>query len=145
MMASAFISFLDRRSAMALLIGMACAGVASAQEVWFITDAQHLPQGTHQPARLIELDAPQRIEAELAATLPTDPQQAASVVRQRLQAGGVRLQQRMQTAYQGVVDAWSLGIATIPAVVVDRRYVIYGESNVDQAMARIAQYRRASP
>jgi len=144
-MACMLISALAHRSTMALLIGMACAGVASAQEVWFITDAQHLPQGTHQPARRIELDAPQRIEAELAANLPTDPQQAAQVIRQRLQAGGVRLQQRMQTAYQGVVDAWSLGIATIPAVIVDRRYVIYGETNIDRAVSRIAQYRRASP
>jgi len=129
----------------ALLLGMACSGAAVAQEIWFITDADHPLQGTHQPARVIELDAPQRIEAELAANLPANPQQAAPIVRQRLQAGGIRLQQRMQTAYQGVVDAWSLGITTIPAVVVDQRYVIYGEPDIDRALARITQYRKDHP
>ena len=41
--------------------------------------------------------------------------------------------------------AWSLGIAKIPAVVVDRRYVVYGEANVARALARIEEYRRAQP
>jgi integrating conjugative element protein (TIGR03757 family) len=131
---------------LALLTLIACSGAAVAQEVWFITDAKHpLQQSTYHLARVIELDAPQRIEAELAANLPADPQQAALIAHQRLQAGGTTQQQRMQTAWQGVVDAWSLGITTIPAVVVDQHYVIYGEADIDRAMARIAQYRKDRP
>lgn len=33
--------------------------------------------------------------------------------------------------------AWSLGITKIPAVVVDRRYVVYGESDMAKALVLI--------
>ena len=74
-----------------------------------------------------------------------DPAQAAAIVQQRLQDGGTPLQQRLADAYQGVIDAWSLGITRIPAVVVDRRYVVYGETDVSRALARIEEYRRTQP
>jgi integrating conjugative element protein (TIGR03757 family) len=109
-----------------------------------ITDHQH-PVVAAPGVRLIELDAPARIEAELAAQLPSDPDRAATMVRQRLKDGGAELQQRLAKAYQGVADAWSLGIVKLPAVVVDQRYVVYGESAVERAFARIDAYRRARP
>lgn len=116
---------------------------ATAADVWVITDRQHPVQGT--PDRLIELDAPARIEAELSVDLPSDRRQAAELVQHRLKEGGAQLQQRLAGAYQGVADAWSLGITTIPAIVVDQRYVIYGESNIDQALTRIEQYSKERP
>lgn len=116
-----------------------------AQEVWFITQSGKPLQGARAPTRVIELDAAQRIEAELAAGLPGDPRQAEPMVRRRLKDGGQVLQQRMQVAYQDITDAWSLGITSIPAVVVDQRYVVYGEMNLDQALARIARYRKEHP
>ncbi|HEQ1867040.1 TPA: TIGR03757 family integrating conjugative element protein, partial [Pseudomonas aeruginosa] len=75
----------------------------------------------------------------------SDPQRAAAMVQQRLQQGGQLLQKRMLDAYQGVADAWSLGITTLPAVVVDQRYVVYGESDLDKALARVAQHRKDTP
>ena len=35
--------------------------------------------------------------------------------------------------------------AKLPAVVVDRRYVVYGEADVSRAVARIETYRRLQP
>jgi integrating conjugative element protein (TIGR03757 family) len=134
-----------RRSACGLLAAVALSGAAGAQEVWVITDSEHTVQGVNKPARVIELDAARRIEAELTAGLPADPRKAALIVGQRFKEGGTALQQRMQRAYQGVTDAWSLGITTIPAVIVDGRYVLYGEPNLDRALARIAQYRKEHP
>ncbi len=55
--------------------------------------------------RVVELDAPARIESELASGLPTDPTQAAAIVQQRLKDGGTELQRRLASAYQGVTDA----------------------------------------
>jgi integrating conjugative element protein (TIGR03757 family) len=95
--------------------------------------------------RLIELGETPRIEAELSANLPADPERAAAIVRQRLKQGGTDLQRRIGTAYQGVTDAWSLGVTTIPAVVVDQRFVVYGEPDVARAVARIEQHRRMQP
>lgn len=117
---------------------------AAVADVRVFTDRHHAieaPAGVH----VIELDAPPRIEAELAANLPADPAQAAAIVRQRLQDGGTSLQRRLADAYQGVTDAWSLGVTKIPAVVVDRRYVVYGETDVSRALARIEEYRRTQP
>lgn len=113
-------------------------------DVLVVTDSHHpvlAPAGT----RIIALDQPSRIEADLAAHLPSDPVRGAAIVQRRLKNGGEALHQQIARAYQGVADAWSLGITRIPAVVVDQRYVVYGESDVARAIARIDQHRRAQP
>lgn len=127
---------------LALAIAL-CASAASAMDIWVITDRQHPVQGT--PDRLIELDAAARIEAELSTDLPSDVQQASLLVQQRLKHGGPALEQRLARAYQDVIDARSLGITTLPAFVVDQRYVVYGEPGVAKAIARIEAYRRTQP
>lgn len=117
---------------------------AVAADVLVFTDSRHpvqAPAGVH----IIELDQPARIEAELAVRLPADPAQAEALMRQRLREGGTDLQRRIGLAYQGVADAWGLGIAKVPAVVVDRLYVVYGEPDVARAVARIDAYRSARP
>jgi integrating conjugative element protein (TIGR03757 family) len=118
--------------------------LAHAADILVVTDSQH-PVQVPISARLIELDQPARIKAELAAHLPADPARSAALVQRRLKDGGNALQTRMGTAYQGVVDAWSLGIITIPAVVVDQRYVVYGEPDVAKAVALIEAHRRTQP
>ena len=117
---------------------------AAAADVLVVTDSRH-PVQAPAGVRIIELDQATRIEVELAAHLPADTQQAAAVVRQRLHDGGEALQRRIGHAYQGVADTWGLGIAKIPAVVVDRRYVVYGEPDVSRAVARIDAYRSTQP
>lgn len=109
-----------------------------------ITDSTHPIQVTAQ-ARVIELDLPARIEADLARGLPADPAQAAATVRHRLRAGGRELQKRMAQAYEGVAEAWALGITKLPAVVIDHRYVVYGDPDVTGAVARIESFRRSRP
>ena len=115
-----------------------------AADVVVVTDSRH-PVKTMGGERLIELDEAPRIEAELSANLPTHPDQATALVKRRLTQGGTDLQRRIATAYQGVTDAWSLGITAVPAVVVDQRYVVYGEPDVARAIARIEQHRRTEP
>ncbi|WP_261538800.1 TIGR03757 family integrating conjugative element protein [Burkholderia multivorans] len=115
-----------------------------AADVVVVTDSRH-PVKTMGGERLIELDQASRLEAELSADLPADPERAAAVVRQRLNHGGNDLQRRIGTAYQGLTDAWSLGVTTIPAVVVDQHYVVYGEPDVARAVSRIEQHRRTQP
>jgi integrating conjugative element protein (TIGR03757 family) len=131
-----------------LLLVTGCAFVAVthawAADVWVITDHQH-PVTVAPDIRLIELDAPARIQAELPQHLSVDPKRAAELLQQRLKDDGGALQRRLAAAYQDVTDAWSLGITKIPAVVVDRRYVVYGDPDVNRALLRIEQYRRAHP
>ncbi|MEB1608987.1 TIGR03757 family integrating conjugative element protein [Xanthomonas campestris pv. campestris] len=126
-------------------LAMLVPGSSEAQEVWVITDSKHSVTGNAAVERRIELDKAQQLEIELSEQLPSDPQRAAALVQQRIERGGQALQQRLRSAYQDVADAWSLGIATLPAVVVDQSYVVYGEPNLDRALARVAQYRRKTP
>jgi integrating conjugative element protein (TIGR03757 family) len=127
-----------------VLCGLVVATNTIAADIRVFTD-RHNPVEAPADARVVELDAPSRIEAELAANLPADPAQAAAIVQQRLKEGGADLQRNLASAYQGVADAWSLGITKIPAVVVDQRYVVYGERDVTRALARIEEYRRTQP
>ena len=115
-----------------------------AADVVVVTDSRH-PVKTMGGERLIELDEGPRIEAALSAQLPAHPEQATAIVKRRLNNGGADLQRRIASAYQGVADAWSLGVTSIPAVVVDQRYVVYGEPDVARAIARIEQHRRTEP
>lgn len=123
----------------ALLHSLALADV----EILVVTDSHH---PVHAPAgvRVIELDLPARINAELAAELSSDAQRSMALVQQRLRDGGVELQQRIGSAYQDVVDAWNLGISKIPAVVVDH-HVVYGEPDVAKAVALIEAHQRTQP
>ncbi|EMY8159246.1 TIGR03757 family integrating conjugative element protein [Pseudomonas monteilii] len=138
----AFLAPLGRTLALSALL---LAGNVAAAEIWIVTDTRHPVAGAQAADRVIQLDAAQTIEADLSAGLPTDPQQAAALIQRRLNDGGRGLQQRIREAYQGVADAWSLGITSIPAVIVDQRYVVYGVNNLDQALARIERQRGAQP
>lgn len=117
---------------------------ATAADVLVVTDTRH-PVQAAAGVRVIELDLPARIEAGLAAGLPANPARAAAIVQQHLREEGEDLQRRIGHAYQGVADAWGLGIAKVPAVVVDRRYVVYGEADVARAVARIETHLKAQP
>lgn len=139
-------SFLPRSRRLLAQILLLLLGIATAPtraSTWVITDSQHPVHG--QPDRLILLDAAEQLEAELSADLPADPQQAAALAQQRLQSGGASLQKRLADAYQGLTDAWSLGIVKIPAIVIDQRHVIYGGHDVEAAQAKVRQFLRGQP
>jgi len=84
---------------------------------------------------VLELDAPARLDAELSRELPADPDVAADLMRER-----VTTAEWQETAdcyadrYLGLVRAWQLGVEKVPAVVIDGRYVIYGQPDVAQAL-----------
>ncbi len=124
-----------------LVYWLAVVSMTTTAETLVVTDSHH-PVQSMVGVRVIELDLPARIKAELATDLPSDPASAAALVKQRLREGGPLLERRMTAAYQNLADAWGLGVTKIPAVIVDRRYVIYGDANVARAVARIETYRR---
>lgn len=127
-----------------LLIGLLFASNVSRAETWFITDGNQQP---NIPAyvRLILLDAQQNLENLLSHELPAEPSQAPATIQHYLSStAGKRLQNDLVQAQQGIADAWGLGIEKIPAVVVDRRYVIYGEADVAKAVEQINTFRSLS-
>lgn len=117
---------------------------ATANAIWVVTDRLH-PVHSVDGARVIELDAPAQVEAMLSANLPANPRQAAILVQQRLTDDNGKLARQLTTSYQGVADAWNLGVTTVPAVIVDQHYVVYGDADVAHAVARIQAYREVYP
>lgn len=136
--------FLYRLTIVFVMYALVAETNAVAADLQVFTD-QHHPIEAPTDVRVVELDLPARLESQPASGLPTDPAQAAAVAQQRLKDGGAKLQHRLAGSYQSVTDAWNLGVTKIPAVVVDRRYVIYGEHDVASALARIEEYRRTEP
>ncbi|RMN04406.1 hypothetical protein ALQ68_04668 [Pseudomonas savastanoi pv. glycinea] len=66
-------------------------------------------------------------------------------MQQRLKSNdALRLQRDLALTQQNLVDAWSIGVTKVPAVVVDRKFVVYGETNATAAENRIAQWRAAA-
>ncbi|KTT30107.1 hypothetical protein SB18R_02680 [Pseudomonas oryzihabitans] len=119
----------------------ACSAQLAGAEVLAISDAAH-PLTDLAGARVVLLDAPERLEQQLSEGLPADPRQAVAIMQQRMHsASAQQLVRDLAKAHQDVADAWSLGVAKLPAVVVDRRYVVYGQPDVAAAVASIERYR----
>ncbi|MHB9797817.1 TIGR03757 family integrating conjugative element protein [Pseudomonas sp. MT3] len=135
-------SRIGRWRAVAVLCGAIATGTTHA-ETWVITDSAHpvtLPAGAG--IRLIQLDEQQHLEEQLSRLLPANPQQAATAAQKVLSGPeGARIQRDLLKAQQGVTDAWSVGVEKLPAVVVDRKYVVYGQPNVALALQAIEHAR----
>ncbi len=112
-------------------------------ETWAITDSAHPLRFVPPGVRVIKLDEQQFIEEQLSQHLPRDPRQAAIAAREMINSPvGRALTQQLAVAQQGVADAWVLGIEKVPAVVIDRKYVVYGQPNVTAAIEVVEQHRR---
>lgn len=125
----------------AALLGI-LASVSNVQaETWAITDSSH-PLNVPPGVRVIRLDDQQRLEEQLSRSLPSNPQQATRAAQQLLNSpDGARLLAELARAQQGAADAWSFGITKVPAVVVDRQYVVYGQPDVAAALKEIEAAR----
>ncbi|CAH0650546.1 TIGR03757 family integrating conjugative element protein [Pseudomonas sp. GD03651] len=127
--------------AVPLLVVALATGTAHA-ETWAITDSAHPLTSVPADVRVIKLDDQQRIEEQLSRELPPNPHQAALAARRLMSTpAGAALMQQLATAQQGNADAWSVGVSKVPAVVVDRRYVVYGQPDVATAMQTINRAR----
>lgn len=131
---------------MAFWFALVWIATASADEAEVrIYTIRSIPISAPPEATIVHLDDAGAIEEELSAGLSHDPARAVTTARQRLTDGGAELQRDLVAAYEDIAEAWSLGITTLPAVVVDRRYVIYGEADISRAIARIETFRRTQP
>ncbi|CNL86843.1 TIGR03757 family integrating conjugative element protein [Yersinia aldovae] len=94
---------------------------------------------------VIYLDAPDSVQREIFGSLPVDPAQAERQVRE-LQASSAfkTLEQQLVAAYQGVINAWSLGLIKYPAVVFGDKWVVYGTTDVGVAAQQLINWQQES-
>lgn len=132
---------LSRRRRWSLPLAALLFSTLARGETWVITDQAH-PVSAPAGVRIILLDERQRLEEQLSRSLPADPRQAAAAA-QRFMATteGARLQADLAKAQQDAADVWSTGVEKLPAVVVERKYVVYGEPDVATATRLIDRAR----
>lgn len=88
------------------------------------------------------LDAAKQLENRLFPLLSPAPEVAREQSLPLLSApNSIQQRQQLETAYGDLIDAWSLGIRKVPAVVFDRRYVIYGTTDVRAARQQLAAFQ----
>ncbi|MEA9391657.1 TIGR03757 family integrating conjugative element protein [Acerihabitans sp. TG2] len=109
------------------------------------TDSTHPVSFTPSDTSIIFLDAPDRQQVELFGSLPSDAALAETQVRGSLVSPSFKArEQRLASAYQGVIKAWSLGLEKYPAVVFDDKWVVYGTTDVGLATQQMNAWREVN-
>ena len=89
-----------------------------------------------------DIDSISRLQQELSHGLPNDPPRAKQRVLLRFQAMDSTLIQQLENAGKGLAHALAYGIDRIPAVVFDGQAVIYGVTDIDEALAQYNLWRQ---
>lgn len=126
----------------ALLALLLASGPARAEGVLaFTTDARPFV-GDRRGVQVFNLDDVPRLEARLSQGLAADPARAKAQIQARINtADGQALLRALPEAYAGATEAFGLSIERLPAVVFERRFVVYGESNLEAARAAYARHQ----
>ena len=104
------------------------------------TTARYPIETASTPAVLVySLDLPALIEAELSTRLPPDREAAAQLAGAELQGAWRKSAETLTHAYQGLLNARQYRLQKLPAVVFDGQAVIYGITDLSQALTH---YRR---
>lgn len=123
---------------MVLALLSICMNLLSYADTLVFTDHTHPVINTGN-SPVFYLDGPTQIEAKLSEGLSNDPVEAKQQALKRIQ--DTQMQQALINAYQGINKAWQLGVTKLPAVVVNGRYVVYGMSDVNQAIQLVKEYQ----
>ena len=89
-----------------------------------------------------KLDAIQHIEVKLSKGLTADPKQSKQVVLQRFQQLNEEDRAQMQRAAIGLAKAAQYGVDRYPVIVFDGEVVIYGVTDIREALHRYQQWRQ---
>ena len=129
---------MKRRITNISLAALLCLPVICRSEVVVFTDRNH-PVSAPEGVEVAYLDDADQLLNELSARLPANAAEAAAIAG--LEVKNPEFIERIRQAYTPVILAWQLGIKKVPAVVVDKKYVVYGHTDVMAALARIDAYR----
>ncbi|WP_079969499.1 TIGR03757 family integrating conjugative element protein [Salmonella enterica] len=116
-----------------------------AQTVIYTTPAW--PVADPQPGVLVQiLENVHQLEQSLFPQLSDNPAQAEQQARARMQQHDWREREaRLTRAYQALLDARTVGIEKVPAVVFDDKYVVYGTTDAALARQKLDAWRESQP
>jgi len=126
------------------LLAIGCAAMSAQAATVVYTDSQYPPTRLGTGHQVVYLDAPEVVQREVFGELSADPHQAEQQAKALLQSPGwQQKEQRVVQAYQGVIQAYGIGLKKYPAVVFDDHYVVYGTADVALAEAKLAEDKGA--
>ena len=104
----------------------------------------HVARNPSIVLNVIEVDAIERLETTLSMGLPSDPDTAQRTVRARLTALDDHVSATLQKSATGLASAAQLGIDRTPAIVFNHTAVVYGVTDLTEALRRFRDHA-ASP
>lgn len=118
----------------------AAAPVGAQEQVEIFLLAAHEVRGA-QGTKVFYVDAVELLAASLSAGLPADPARAAALARRRFDALSQADRQAAGAGAEARALATQYGLTKVPAIVFDRRAVVYGVLNVEEARALYRAWR----
>jgi len=116
--------------------------VTSSQRPAFNINRISINRDDVQPViQILKLDAVTNIEQRLSEGLPVDPAQARTMVDQRImEIGRTQLNVELRVAYLPLGTMMVYAIDRYPVIILDQRTVIYGVTDLTQAINRYRQW-----
>ena len=124
------------------LPALLCLSASALAGTVIYTDSAHRITPSSPDIPVVYLDAPERMQTDMFGILPSSAPMAEKQARDVLNSPAFNAQQQqLASAYQGLMKAWSLGLAKYPAVVFDDKWVVYGTTDVNVATQHLADWR----
>ncbi len=91
------------------------------------------------PVEIHHVDAVDRATEALSQGLPADPDAAAAIAQERLDAQAHR---DLEAAYEPLLRAYRLNIEQVPAIVFDGQAVVYGTTDLARGLREYERWRQ---
>jgi len=129
---------------LATVNGAVSAGEKPAVEVFTTSELPIFTDLKANRVELYEIDGIKRLEAQLSRGLPGDPDAARRQAIERVTHVDEGRMQQVQRSAVGLSKAVQYGIDRYPAVVFDGDAVVYGVTDLAEALHRYRQWQEAS-
>lgn len=106
-----------------------------------VNDINRQQENVDLEIKIYRLDAIRQIESELSRGLASDPEQAKSAVKERIQLLNADARAEMQNAATGMAKAIQYGIDRLPAITIDGQAVVYGVTDLHVALGHYAAWQ----
>lgn len=140
----------------AVIIGLACTSVRAASNLWpesmLVVTSDKYPVATPDAFKSyipkvtqLNLDSVSQVERRLSEELPANEKLAKVEFQRRVEASGkAQLESELRNAYQAVGAAMAYRLDRYPAIIFDEQVVVYGLTDLSQALEKYRQWRLGS-
>lgn len=108
-------------------------------------DLKPVPADAQLDIRIHLIDGIRQLEVNLSRNLPADSTAAEEEVLRRLQALDEGQSNRVKASAEALLRATELGVDRYPAIVLDGKFVVYGTTDLEDALAAYRQHGRRTP